>query len=389
MSTRNRGRGFTPVELLVVIAIIAILVLLLLPAINAAREAARRNQCLNQVRQLTMAIVNHESATRRLPLANVAPPILVGKSSLGRVEPGKKTDDFYKTAAGKIGRKNDGYSWIVKILPYMEENQLYDRIAKTSQQFTMTAFNPNMLQIAGQPKTHPAAQAVAFLRCPSFAGESVAQDATNYGLSSDVEVAGGNYVAVAAATRGVNTTNYVDDFDPRLGGAIISATDDDMKGLQIRDIQDGTSKTILVAESKHERFSSWFSGQSSWVIGFRPDEVVKNLVTLQPDGALGITQDGTTASQTGLNFGRPLQVGTNTANNPANDPTQLRWYSEQLLGATAGSGFDWGPSSDHSGGAVIHGFADGHAQALPDTTDGNAYFRYITRGGGESVDSGK
>ncbi len=70
MATRaNLRRGFTLVELLVVIAIIGILVLLLLPAVNAAREAARRNGCINNMRQLGLALVNHESSLRRFPLA--------------------------------------------------------------------------------------------------------------------------------------------------------------------------------------------------------------------------------------------------------------------------------------------------------------------------------
>src|SRR3954462_1001397 len=68
-SVRPRARGFTLVELLVVIAIIGILVALLLPAIQAAREAARRTQCTNKMKQLGLAIINYESTKRVLPLA--------------------------------------------------------------------------------------------------------------------------------------------------------------------------------------------------------------------------------------------------------------------------------------------------------------------------------
>ena len=69
MSEVRRRQGFTLVELLVVIAIIAMLVLLLLPAVQAAREAARRNNCSNAVRQLCLAVLNKESATTRFPSA--------------------------------------------------------------------------------------------------------------------------------------------------------------------------------------------------------------------------------------------------------------------------------------------------------------------------------
>ncbi len=68
----RRSRAFTLVELLVVIAIIGILVLLLLPAVNAAREAARNTQCKNNIRQLALAVVSYEGAHRRFPVSQTA-----------------------------------------------------------------------------------------------------------------------------------------------------------------------------------------------------------------------------------------------------------------------------------------------------------------------------
>ena len=68
MVTKPKARGFTLVELLVVIAIIGVLVALLLPAIQAAREAARRNSCTNKLKQIGLALLNHENTYKKFPL---------------------------------------------------------------------------------------------------------------------------------------------------------------------------------------------------------------------------------------------------------------------------------------------------------------------------------
>jgi prepilin-type N-terminal cleavage/methylation domain-containing protein len=94
--------AFTLVELLVVIAIIGVLVSLLLPAVNAAREAARKTQCVNHGRQIALACLNYESANRHFPPATEA------------LDP-------------KAGTRRD-YNYIVFILPYIEQQGLYDRV---------------------------------------------------------------------------------------------------------------------------------------------------------------------------------------------------------------------------------------------------------------------
>ena len=69
----RRSAGFTLVELLVVIAIIGVLVALLLPAVQSAREAARRTQCVNNIKQMMLGMQNHESAKKAFPSGGVAP----------------------------------------------------------------------------------------------------------------------------------------------------------------------------------------------------------------------------------------------------------------------------------------------------------------------------
>src|SRR5262245_20428582 len=127
MSRSLRNRGFTLVELLVVIAIIAILVALLLPALNAAREAANRNGCMNKLKQLGLDFINHESALREYPMCTTSTAPLAGSG---------------KAMAGTTGSATAaGYSWIVQLLPYMEEQQLYQQLKTITTNFQKTPFD--------------------------------------------------------------------------------------------------------------------------------------------------------------------------------------------------------------------------------------------------------
>lgn len=118
---RCERRGFTLVELLVVIAIIGILVALLLPAVQSAREAARRTQCTNQMRQMGLAMQNHVSA--------------VGTFPTGGIDPWPRIEDY--VSGGKaFSAPKQGLSWAFQLLPYLEENAVHD--IATSDQLSRT-----------------------------------------------------------------------------------------------------------------------------------------------------------------------------------------------------------------------------------------------------------
>src|SRR5687768_4236128 len=129
--SRAPSRGFTLIELLVVIAIIAVLIALLLPAVQQAREAARRTQCKNNLMQIGLALHNYEMAYEVLPPGSVNP-------------------------TGPIRSEEKGYhmSWVVQILPYLDQQNTFQHF-----NFSKGVYDPD----------NAAARAVnlAILRCPS------------------------------------------------------------------------------------------------------------------------------------------------------------------------------------------------------------------------------
>ena len=205
--------GFTLIELLVVIAIIAILVALLLPAVQQAREAARRSTCKNNLKQLSLALHNyHDTHT-------VFPPGCVGNQVFSSLGVGHPT-------ANRV-------SWIPLILPYIEYSNIYNQIVPY-----MNGTAPGQSP-SNSPSVWPGAKtSIPMLKCPSDPNSSKESGLTTSG--SFTERVFTNYVACQGST---GTRINGDPTGTALNGMFFA-----MSKIRMRDVSDGTSNTVMLGE---------------------------------------------------------------------------------------------------------------------------------------------
>ena len=191
-----RSAAFTLVELLVVIAIIGVLVSLLLPAVQNAREAARRMQCTGNLRQLSLAMLNYESVHRVLPAAGIV----------------DITEESFQSRTGKM------FSWAVLILPQLGQTVLHN-------QFN---FDVSVLEQLNEPQ----AEHFSLMLCPS--GQAHERYFVDDDLTEGKRFAKGNYAAYVGP--------YHVDNQKEFPGAIVG------HGQKLTMITDGTSNTLMLAE---------------------------------------------------------------------------------------------------------------------------------------------
>ena len=326
-----RNDGFTLVELLVVVAIIGVLVALLLPAIQAAREAARRSSCGNNLKQIGLALQNYNDARKIFPcqfIGSVDSP--VGSAYSGQ-------------ASSPLGP-----TWVVAILPFIEAGNV------------MTLYNKQAFWMDNAANASFRASNLPFMRCPSDGYSAIPFDGAYMTPATNGPWARGNYAAnasvkvdAASMTQGAAccyTNGSLTDLQNR--GVMLPNL-----GLTMNLITDGTSKTVAASEIRAD-----------------PDPNAMRGVWGLQGGANGTYAHGSNESRTNGPNGIWPDIGPNYAGDtiPASGDRVGNCYNTVPLATLVSMGMgclnEWpngtmGPKSLHPGG-VQTVFCDGSVHWL-------------------------
>jgi len=324
MTKMTRRTGFTLIELLVVIAIIGILVGMLLPAVQAVREAARRTQCTNNLRQIALAVLNYESSFQKLPYG---------------ISPYYQTSPASPALEGK-------WSWSTFILPQMEQLNVYDQLSPGG----ISSVNPGgslgkrfdaTVGIGGVVSTP-----IPTFNCPSDTFDLVNKlrvGMVSSGGAPINDVATTNYVAA-------NAFNFCDGMNG--SGAFCSAAQ-----TRLRDFTDGQTNVILFSERTYDTVRK--SGSS-----------LTPLQLAGTGGALLFAARGVNGSPPGPGS-NSATIATTAAtaadSNGSSDVMFAAWGGININPGTLSGGNKFqGVSSRHPGGIVV-ARADGSVGFVTET----------------------
>ncbi len=344
-SNINRNRqAFTLVELLVVIAIIGTLVGLLLPAVQSAREAARSNTCKNNLKQLSLALLNYDSSQQEFPgLVNEIP----NKSS-------NKTNGSFE-----VGRR---VSWVVMTFPYIENGPLWDRWTTRWDNSNTTAildnesdFLPSIeaMICPSDPEEVPGTPTTSYI---ANAGQGFGDSARDDNNSpSGLSIANTEYAANGIFFDHNQQGNYTFSgtaaFDNREARKVKSSINYVQSG-------DGTSKTMMLSENLHAVNYTYTPNDDGIVDAKHHFGFVWHNLPASNTSPNPTTFDGIT-----LNLSR---LSINGSRNEATNSTLFEVEEQEAY-----------PSSEHPGG-VNMAFCDGHVQFVRDSVDRRVYAQMMT-----------
>lgn len=360
---RRRGRGFTIVELLVVVAIIAILISMLLPALQSARETARKSACSNKLKQIGLAFHNFHDRFRKLPAACHV----------------RRRPDGLIDRTLPYGRLR-GWSWIVDLLPDLEQEPLWLTLETTAGVPLVNHPNPPPSGQAIDPHALARSTVLNEFICPSFRGESYVDPTlgtldleaiTNYKVMSATHIE-----SLLQAYPGPYevTGTYSPRYDPTLphpDGAIFPG-----RQLRFKDFgSDGTAHTILATETVEQHASRWFIGMETMLVGLPPLDVVGNRFEFEL-----ITHYWAPYAFTPGLYDEESTIARTYRTYLNWDYKTLGWYEDE--GLAEDYVIHFGPSSHHRG-ITNHLFLDNSVQNIDNKIDVALYMFLITRDAGD------
>lgn len=355
---RLKNHGFTLVELLVVIAIIGVLVALLLPAVSAAREAARRAQCSNNLKNLGLAMLNYHDSFKKFPLGavcinNTCHPAPVGQGTSG-----------YRDAAPTFW----GTTWAISILPQLEQQPLFN-------QWNSNAGYANQREVTGAN--------LQIMKCPSdlntptvidFDSNLGTFDKGNYGLNFSAGSANenGNSGNLAGPEdKPTWTTQAYGKPSKNRGFASLRDTTGAPSNVGLNDILDGASNTVMIGEMLRMRANDDCRGCWGKALGAAISGYTKG--NPEVDGPFGIATPNVKA--VGIHRDGPPHCAESAS---LGDPDlECSGSSGDGLGGNA-------MRSKHPGGAQAV-LADGSVKMLTNNIDKFIYRASLTIQGRESV----
>jgi prepilin-type N-terminal cleavage/methylation domain-containing protein/prepilin-type processing-associated H-X9-DG protein len=364
----RRRLGFTLVELLVVITIIGMLVALLLPAVHSVRERARQTQCMNNIKNLALAVVSYDSSKGQPPglsqfvkQANTSS----GKTNIANVAYDNQAHRFTvtTTAVDTALAANQylnvaGLSWATMLLPKLERGDIWDSIVTP----------PSAAPVPMPP--------LAVMVCPSDTDVNSQPDVA--GLSYSANSGGWDHTGTTFLAVGGSHGNMGDTAD---NGVFFDYASYDRQSpaipvasrplTRISNIKDGAGTTLMLAENVHKSYVdssnnplfSWLAGSEGLVSGY-PSEQQLGFVWVVPKSPATAPLPGNTVNDQERISGNLDKLGDF-------DPTIPRFAR---------------PGSNHGSGANV-AFCDGHSTYLRDDIDYIVYVQLITPNGRKCVDA--